>query len=70
MVEFDHGFVRPKPEANLLPHHNLAGVFQQQEQQPERLFAEVKAGTVFTQLSGANVQFKGSETESARPPEG
>ena len=28
-VEFDHGLVRPKPEANLISHHDLAGVFQQ-----------------------------------------
>jgi hypothetical protein len=67
MVELDHRFVGPKPKPNVLPRHDFAGIFQQQEQELQRLFAEAKAGSVFTQLSGANIQFEGSKTESARP---
>jgi hypothetical protein len=47
MVEFDDRFVRPKPAANLRPHHDLAGLFQQQKQNPQRLLAEKKPDAVF-----------------------
>jgi len=43
-------------------------VFEQQDQDPEGLLAEAKAGTVFAQLSGANIQFEWPKTESACPP--
>jgi hypothetical protein len=68
MIEFDHGFVRPKPEANLIPQHDLAGVFQQEQQELEGLLAETKADTVLAQLSGASIQFKGPEKIPALPP--
>jgi hypothetical protein len=65
MVEFNHSFVGPQPEANLCPGYELTRLFQQKEQDAEWLFRETSPDTVLAQFAGAHVQLEGSEANSA-----
>jgi hypothetical protein len=42
-------------------------VLQQNEQNPERLFAQANPDAVFAQLTGADVQLEGTEASQTRP---
>jgi hypothetical protein len=62
MVEFHNGFIGPKLVTDLAANHDLARMFEEQQQNPERLLPQKQADAVFAQFSGSNVEFEGSET--------
>ena len=64
MVEVDEGLRRPQNPSQFFAGDDLAGVFQEINQDEEALLAQLDGGAVAAQLHPQGVQFIDTETPS------
>ena len=61
LIEFDNGVVRPEPSADLFARHQIAGSFQQQFENEERLFLKKDGAAVVVEFAGFQIKFEWAE---------
>ena len=65
LVEFDKGVRRPHPGTQLVPSHNLTGLFQKNLEDLAGLILEFDLHAVLAQLGGVRVEFKDAELDQS-----
>jgi hypothetical protein len=63
MIEIDEGVGRPNPLPQLFLGHYLAGVFDEDCENLERLFLQLDPDSPLAQFAGLEVQFKNPELD-------
>src|SRR5262249_11481130 len=66
MVELDDGVVRPQSQPDLVAQHDVAGMIEHHDQNPDRLLAQLDADAALAQFPRPNIEFEGPKTIETR----